>query len=167
MTLNLVLLVPLLWGFYKGFRRGLIVEIASILAIILGIYACSRFSDMVAGFLGAHLHSHISSLYLSVAAVIIVFIGVVIVVFFVAKRIQKLAETLFLGTANRILGAIFGTLKWALLLSFVLYFFSILNQKAGIVPLATLQHSWVYNHLVGFAPLVMPTLLKSKKILLI
>jgi membrane protein required for colicin V production len=160
MTVDIVLFVPLLWGLYKGFRKGFIVEIASILALILGVYACSKFSDVVAELLKAH--SHLSSLYLSVCSVIIVFLGVVILVFFLAKRIQKLAEALMLGIANRILGAIFGALKWALLISFILYFFDILNQRAGIVSQATLEHSVVYTYLIKLAPLVMPTLIKSK-----
>jgi membrane protein required for colicin V production len=167
MKLDVILLIPLAWGFYNGLRKGIIVELASILAIILGVYACSKFSDVVAGFLGTHIHSHVSSVYLSVCATVLVFIGVVILVFFLAKRIQKLAEKLLLGVANRILGALFGTLKWALLLSFVLYFFDILNQKAGIVSQASLQQSWVYTHLITLAPLVMPTLLKSKAMLMI
>ena len=167
MTADIILSIPLIWGAYKGMKKGLIVELASILAIILGVYACSKFSDVMAEFLGSHIHSQISSLYLSILSVILVFIGVLILVFFIAKRIQKLAEALFLGIANRILGAIFGIFKWALLLSFLLYFFDILNQKAGIVSQASLQHSWVYSHLIGLAPLVMPTLLKSKAKLLI
>jgi membrane protein required for colicin V production len=167
MTVDIILIIPLLWGAFKGFRKGLIVELASILAIILGVYACSQFSDLVAGFLGTHLHSHVSSLYLSIISVIILFLGVVILTFFIAKRIQKLAEALFLGIANRILGAIFGAFKWALLISFVLYFFDILNQKAGIVSQTSLEHSVVYGYLVKLAPLVMPTLIKSKAKLLI
>src|SRR5579872_7334759 len=117
MTVDIVLLVPILWGIYKGFRKGLIVELASILAIILGVWACSKFSDLVASFLGTYIHSEISSLYLSIISVIILFLGVVILVFFIAKRIQKLAEAIMLGIANRILGAIFGGFKWALLIS--------------------------------------------------
>lgn len=160
MTVNIVLLVPILWGIFKGFRKGLIVELASILAIILGVFACSKFSDVVADLLKAH--SHISALYLSVISVIIVFLGVVILVFFLAKRIQKLAEAIMLGAANRILGAIFGGLKWALLVSFILYFFDILNQRADIVSQTTLHEAIVYNNLIKLAPLVMPTLIKSK-----
>jgi len=166
-TTDIVLLIPLLWGLYRGLRKGIIVELASILAIILGVYACSKFSDMVADFLGTHIHSHVSSLYLSIGSVIIVFLGVVILVFFIAKRIKKLAEALFLGIADKILGALFGMFKWALLLSFILYFFDILNQKAGIVSSTSLEHSWVYMQLIKLAPLVMPTLLKSKARLLI
>ena len=167
MTANIILALPLLWGAYKGMRRGLIVELASILAILLGVYACSRFSDMMADFLGTHIHSHISTLYLSVCSVILVFLLVVLLVFFLAKRIQKLAEALFLGIANRLLGGIFGMFKWALLVSMVLYFFSILNEKAGIVSQTTLNQSWMYTNIEKLAPLVMPTLLKSRTKLLI
>jgi membrane protein required for colicin V production len=164
---DIVLLIPLLWGLYNGLRKGIIVEVSSILAIILGVYTCSKFSDLVADFLGTHIHSHVSSLYLSICAVIIVFVGVVIAVFFIAKSIQKLAKAIFLGIADRILGGLFGMLKWALLISFILYFFDILNQKAGIVSGVTLEHSWVYTQLLRLAPLVMPTLIKSKAKLLI
>lgn len=166
-TADIVLCIPLLWGFYKGFRKGLIVELASILAIILGIYACSRFSDMVASFIGDNLHTHLSSLYLSVIATVLVFIGILIVVFFLAKRLEKVAEALYLGFVNHLLGAIFGLLKWALLVSVLLYFFDILNTKAGIVSTASLQHSWLYSHLVQLAPCIMPALLKSKAKLLV
>jgi membrane protein required for colicin V production len=167
MVTNIILAIPIVWGFYKGFKKGLIVELASILAIILGVYACSKFSDTVANFLGSNLHTHISSLYLTVISVAIVFIGILILVSFLAKRIQKLAEALFLGIANRILGGIFGAFKWALLISMLLYLFDILNAKASFVSGEVLQQSWVYTHLVLLAPWVMPTLLKSKAKLMI
>jgi membrane protein required for colicin V production len=167
MVANIILAIPIIWGFYKGFKKGLIVELASILAIILGVYACSKFSDTVSNFLGSNLHTHISSLYLTVISVAIVFIGILILVFFLAKRIQKLAEALFLGIANRILGGIFGAFKWALLISMLLYLFDILNNKASFVGGEVLQQSWVYTHLVLLAPWVMPTLLKSKAKLMI
>jgi membrane protein required for colicin V production len=164
---NIILLIPLIWGFYRGFKKGLIVELASILAIILGIYACAKFSDVVANFLGTALHSDVSSLYISILADVLLFIGILIGVHFIAKAIQKLAETLLLGIPNRIFGGIFGALKWALLMSVLLYFFDILNTKADIIAEYKLQYSWMYNHLILIAPLVMPALIKTKARLLI
>lgn len=167
MIANIILAAPLIWGAYKGMRKGLIVELASVLAIILGVYACSRFSDLIADFMGAHFHNRISALYLSVGSVIIVFLAVLVLVFFIAKGIEKLAKTLLLGTVNRILGALFGLFKWALLVSVLLYFFDILNQKVGLVQPTTLNQCWMYVHLLPLAPAVMPALLKSKARLLI
>jgi membrane protein required for colicin V production len=167
MVLNIILLIPILWGAFKGFRKGLIVELASILAIILGVFVCCKFSDVLANYLGMKLHTHLSSLYLSIIAIAILFIGILILVFFLAKRIQKVAEALFLGWANRILGALFGAFKWALLLSMLLYLFDMLNAKAYLVGTDRLEQSWVYSHLVLLAPLVMPLLVKSKAKLLI
>jgi len=167
MTANIILLIPILWGAYHGVRKGLIVELASILAIILGIYGCAKFSDVVASFLGTELHSNMSSVYISIIADVVVFLGIVILVFFLAKRIEKVAQALLLGWANRLLGGIFGAFKWALMISVVLYFFDVLNARAGLVSAETLQHSVVYTHLVKLAPLVMPALIKSKSKLLI
>jgi len=162
MKLNIILIIPLIWGFYKGFKKGFIVELASILAIILGIFVCAKFSDVVASFLGTKLHSDNSFFYLSIVADILLFIGILILVNFLAKGIQKLAEKLFLGLPNKILGGLFGAFKWALLVSVLLYFFDIFNAKIGIVNAETLQQSWVYSHLVLLAPLVMPALVKTK-----
>ncbi|HWY99295.1 MAG TPA: CvpA family protein [Bacteroidia bacterium] len=162
MKLNIILIIPLVWGFYKGFKKGLIVELASILAIILGVFICAKFSDVVASFLGTKLHSNLSYFYLSIVADIIVFIGILILVNLLAKAIQKVAEKLFLGIANKLLGGLFGALKWALLISVLLYFFDILNAKTAIVSAEVLQQSWVYMHLVMIAPLIMPALVKSK-----
>jgi membrane protein required for colicin V production len=166
MTANIILLIPILWGFYKGFRKGLVVELASILAIILGIFACAKFSDVVASFLGTEVHS-MSSVYLSIIADVVVFLGIIILVFFLAKRIENVAKALLLGWANRLLGGIFGAFKWALLISVLLYFFDVLNSKADIVNAETLQRSFVYTHLVLLAPWIMPALIKSKSKLLI
>ena len=164
---NIILLIPLAWGFYKGFKKGLIVELASILAIILGIYLCAKFSDVVADFLGTELHSNVSSLYLSILADIVLFLGIFILVNLLGKSIQKVAEKLFLGLPNRILGGLFGAFKWALIISVLLYFFDILNTKADLVAEYKLQHSWMYTHLILLAPLIMPALIKTKAKLII
>ena len=167
MIANIILLIPIIWGFIKGFKKGLIVELASILGIILGIYICAKFSDLLADYLGAKLHSSASSLYLSVIADVILFLGVLLLVLFIAKRIQKLAEALLMGPFNKILGGLFGAFKWALVISVVLYFFDILNTKLMFVNDETLHKSIVYSYLIKLPPFVMPILVKSKAKLLI
>ncbi len=42
--LDIVLAIPLLWFTYKGFRNGLIIELASLAALILGIFIALHFS---------------------------------------------------------------------------------------------------------------------------
>jgi len=55
-TLDIILAVPLLYGLYKGFTRGLIVEIASLVGLVLGIYGGVHFSQKTAAVLGDHVN---------------------------------------------------------------------------------------------------------------
>ena len=41
--IDVFLVVPLLWGAYKGFKKGLIVEVFSLVALVLGIIAAVYF----------------------------------------------------------------------------------------------------------------------------
>jgi membrane protein required for colicin V production len=43
--LDLFLVLPLIYGAWRGFKKGLIIEIFTLLAIIVGIYVSVHFSD--------------------------------------------------------------------------------------------------------------------------
>ena len=49
--LDIILLIPLLWFGYNGYKKGLIIEIASLAAFILGLYFAFYFSDFTAEYL--------------------------------------------------------------------------------------------------------------------
>ena len=43
--IDVFVLIPLLWGAFKGFRNGLISEGGTVLAIIIGIWASVKFAS--------------------------------------------------------------------------------------------------------------------------
>ena len=49
--LDILIAIPLLWGAYKGYTKGLIIEAASLAALVIGVYGAYRFSDLTSGFL--------------------------------------------------------------------------------------------------------------------
>ena len=51
-TLDIIFLIPLLWFAYKGFVNGLVVELASLIALLLGVYLSFRFSVFVGDKIG-------------------------------------------------------------------------------------------------------------------
>ena len=52
-ALDVVLLAFLAFGLIRGFWRGLFVEIASLVALVAGVYGAFHFSDFAAKFLEA------------------------------------------------------------------------------------------------------------------
>ena len=127
---DLILVLPIIYGVYKGFRRGLVLEFTSLLALVLGIYGASIFSKMTFEYLSNWLD--IESSYLSVASYAITFISIVIIVSLGGKLLTLLLKMVALGFINRMMGAIFGGIKVLLILSIFISFFST-NSSSPLV----------------------------------
>ena len=56
--LDIIIAIPLVYGAYKGFRNGFIMEIFTILALFVGLYAAFTFSDQLTGMFVDTQHEH-------------------------------------------------------------------------------------------------------------
>jgi len=113
MTINLLdilILIPLLLWAYQGYKKGFIISLASLAALILGLYFAFFFSDFTAGKLTEYFT--ISNEYLAIIAFIVTFVVVVIAVILVGNILQKFIDILLLGFLNKTAGAVFGILKF-------------------------------------------------------
>ena len=45
---DIIFVIPLLWGAYKGFSKGFVLEIASFVALGLGVWGGLKFSYLSA-----------------------------------------------------------------------------------------------------------------------
>ena len=108
-TFDIVLLVFLLFGFIRGLMKGLFVELASLIALIAGVYGALHFSYFVGGFLESRVDWE--EKYIAIVAFAITFIAIVIVIAMLGKLFTKMADFAALGFLNKLLGGIFGVLK--------------------------------------------------------
>jgi len=129
--IDFILAVPLLWGAFIGFKKGFVLELASLVALILGVFGALKFSDFTAQKLTQYID--ISSNYLGLISFLVTFMLIVFGVFLFAKMLDKALKLVALGLVNRLLGLVFGFFKYALILSFLLYFFENINRKFEIV----------------------------------
>jgi len=142
----------LVFALYKGFKNGLITELASIVALVLGLYGAIMFSDLTAGYLKQYLNSS----YIGLISFLLTFILIVIAVHFVAKLINKLLEAVALGFINRILGAMFSVLKYAFIVSVLL---AVLNGvSSGVMPEKTKKSSLLYGPVSNLSLQIFPYL---------
>jgi membrane protein required for colicin V production len=137
-----------------GFKKGLIVELASLAALILGIWGAIKFSHITSIFLIDKFDWHWD--HLNTVSFIITFIIIIILVHFVAKIVTKLVETVMLGFVNKLAGLVFGLLKGALILSVILLFFDNINESVGIISKETKEASRMYEPLKNLAPEIFP-----------
>ena len=129
--IDVILALPLIWGAFIGFKKGLILELASFVGLILGIYGAIKFSDFTAQQLTKYVE--VSAEWLGLISFILTFIGIVVSVFLLAKLLDKTLKLVALGFVNRLLGLLFGSLKYLLIVSTLIYFFENLNTKFEFV----------------------------------
>jgi membrane protein required for colicin V production len=108
-TIDIIILIPLIYFAYKGFVNGLIYEVASILALVAGVYLSMNFSYITQDYIQKDLN--FQSEYISIISFVITFILVVLCVHIVAKFMTKIIKLVALGPFNNIGGAIFGAFK--------------------------------------------------------
>ena len=142
-SLDYILLIPLLYGLYRGFTKGLIVELASLLALTLGIYGALHFSSLTFEFLGDYVE--INTAYLQLASYALTFLIIVILISLTGKILTMLIKLVALGFINRMMGAIFGGIKLLLILSVFILFFDRFNKQFGMVKDEVLNASIMYN----------------------
>ena len=69
--LDIIIGILLVWGLYKGLKNGLFVELASLIALIAGIYGAIHFSYITGDYLAEQFDW--SDQYLKIAAFLITF----------------------------------------------------------------------------------------------
>ncbi|MFD2563706.1 CvpA family protein [Aquimarina rubra] len=158
--IDIILGILLLWGLIKGFSKGLFVSLASLVALIAGIYIAVHFSHLVGGYLEQYVNWGDGAMKLTAFA--ITFIIVVILISLAGKLLTKIADFASLGVLNKLLGAAFGVLKFAFIASVVIIFIDAGNRSLGIIKQETLDSSILYSPVKKLAPMVLPNILKSE-----
>jgi membrane protein required for colicin V production len=155
---DIIITVILVFGFIRGIMKGLFVEVASLVALVAGVYGAIHFSY----FVGDYLHTKVSweEKYITLASFAVTFALIVLGISLLGKLFTKLADFAYLGWINKILGGVFGALKLALILSVVLMVFDKFNNTIPFVDKETKDTSILYEPVRKLAPMLFPNLIK-------
>lgn len=152
--IDLVFSLLLIIAAIQGFRNGFIIELASLAALILGIWGGIKFSDITAVFITKH--TGYQSEHLSVIAFVITFIIIIILVHMMGKMLDNVVKAIFLGFLNRLAGIIFGVLKAAVILSIFLLLFDNVDENVHILPAKQKAESRIYLPMKQLVPTLFP-----------
>jgi membrane protein required for colicin V production len=158
--IDIVLGALLLFGLIRGAMKGLFVEVASLVALVLGVYGAIHFSYFAAEFLESKVDWNEKTI--NIIAFAITFVIIVLVISLAGKALTKLADFAALGIINKLAGGVFGVLKIGLILSILLIVFNKLNNTLPFMEQDDLEESILYKPVKSIAPLIFPTLIKSE-----
>lgn len=156
---DIIIAVLLIFAFVRGFMKGLFVEVASLLALILGVYGAIHFSY----FAGDILEEYVDwdENYITLTAFAVTFIAIVIAISSLGKVFTKMADFAALGLLNKVMGGVFALLKSVLILSVIFVFLSRVNTKIPFIEKETLDESILYKPVKDIVPSVFPSLIRE------
>lgn len=160
-VLDIILGALLLFGLVRGFMKGLFVEVASLVALIAGVYGAIHFSSFTANFLMDRTEWNEKTINL--AAFAITFVVIIIAISLAGKALTKLADFAALGILNKLLGGVFGALKIGLILSVLLIVFSKMNSVIPFVGDEDIEESVLYKPVKSLAPIIFPNIIKAEE----
>lgn len=158
---DIVLGLILLYGLVRGFFRGFFAELASLIGFVLGIYIAVYFSHYLSDYLVERVSWNMR--FVTLASFAITFIMVVFVISLAGNFLTKIAGFAALGFLNKLIGAAFGFVKVAFIVSVVMMFFSSTNENVNFVEEETLENSLLYAPIRTIAPILIPAILREAK----
>ncbi len=158
--IDIILGSLLLFGLIRGAMKGLFVEVASLVALVLGVYGAIHFSGFAAEVLESKVDWNEKTI--NIVAFAITFVIIVLLISLAGKALTKLADFAALGIVNKLAGGVFGALKIGLILSVLLIVFNKLNSTLPFMEKEDLEESILYKPVKSLAPMIFPNLIKSE-----
>ncbi len=130
--LDIIIFLPLIYGIVRGFSKGFVIEVATLAALVLGIYGALKFSSITSEFLMEQFD--LSGRYLPIISFAITFVLIVVAINLLGKLLDKLMKAVSLGFINRLLGSAMGFLKLAVVTGLLVVLAHKADEKFNFIP---------------------------------
>lgn len=142
-SLDIVLTICLIPAVISGLRKGFIVQVTSIIAVVLGVWLSYEFSGMLSDKISLWFNAgtNISRL-ISFTSILVISI---VLLSMLGRVVDGLVKIILLGWLNRLLGVIFAILKYTLVAGLLIYLFDKVNGSGKIVAQSYLDGSVLYG----------------------
>lgn len=149
----ILLVASLAWGY----KRGIVVQLGSLLSFVVAIAACRIMGDAASNAIFSMMdgedpsQSSMNMLMARCMGHIFVFLAAWLAVWLIARTIKFFAKAVHMGFIDSLGGALFMVFKTGMVISFIISFAKVLAPGCG---LAT-GDGPVLKALSGFAPLIL------------
>ena len=161
-VIDVVAFIILTYGVLRGLNKGFIIEISGILAFALGLIGAFKFSN-----LGSKIFSNLvdwNPKAIQLVCFIALFLVITYLISLMAKMITKTLKFIALGWLNRIFGALFGFIKWSVIISALFIVINEINTLVTVFPDSIFENSKIYPFLADFGSFLFDWVTESKVI---
>lgn len=153
--LDILIIAVFIASAVMGFRKGLIGQIGSVAAIIIGILACRMFGPQVTDMImpGGDQETNSMPHY---CATIMAYAGVYIVAYYaviiVARMLRTVTHTLLLGPLDSIGGAVVSVIKWFMAVSVAFNLYMAIFPSSDLASKSNLDNGRPVKWIIELAP---------------
>lgn len=141
--IDLFIIAALIWGGWKGFKKGFIYELFMFLALFMGLYAGIHFTDFIVERMVEK--TDVQESYVPILVFALIFLAVGAMVYFAGKALEKMIKIVRLSLINKLLGLFFGVLKFAFFSGAVIMLIEAYDKRKDIISEDTKSGSLLYN----------------------
>lgn len=146
MFIDFIFCILLVLAILKGYSRGLIVAVFSLVAFFIGLVAAIKLSASVAVWLKDK--SGTETTWMPFIAFVLVMIGVMLLVRFGANLVEKAVQFVMFGWLNKLGGIVFYTVLYITFFSIVLFY----ATNLGLLTEETIKSSKTYSYVAPWGP---------------
>lgn len=154
--LDIILLIPLVYGLIQGIRHGIVKELSTFLALLVAIFVAKGWAQELSIIVNSILE--IKMEVSVVIAYILIFIVVFILAALLANLCTKLLKAIMLNGVNRFFGSLFGILKYAFAISLIINVLLLAKPVFNIEKYKVVQSSVCYRPLQKIIPVILPAI---------
>ena len=137
--LDILLAIPLLFLIFMGWKKGLVREIATLAGVLVGVWASTHLSQLVAPLLGLEGESAV------LIAFIVTFLVALVLTYLLGRCVEGLMKAAKLSILNRLAGALLGAAEALCVLAVLLNFLVMVDSNEAILKKEVKEKSVLYK----------------------
>ena len=146
MLLDIIFAVIIVLAILKGYQKGLVVGLFSLVTVIVGLAAAMKLSTVVAGYIGKAVK--VSDQWLPIISFAVVFFIILLLIRLGARAIEKTVELVMLGWVNKVAGVIFFAAIYTTVFSVLLFY----TEQMKLIQPETIKTSVTYSFVQPWGP---------------
>lgn len=150
--IDVVVAVVFVYAAWKGWRRGLILQLFSLVALFIGIWLAAQYGQTVGELM------QVEERFTFVAGFLVVMLAALLLVAVAGRMVRRLFHFVGFGTPDSMMGAVVAVVKYMLLLSVAFSMFDTLNVDYSLLDKPTVESSRSYRPVMGLSDKIFPSI---------
>lgn len=147
---DIIVYIALAWAIFNGWRKGFLLQMLSLVAIVAAIYLSTEYGQMLGSMLGMEAPTA------SIAGFIIIFLAALLGITILAHMMRAVFRFAGLGVADVLLGILLSVVKVGLIVAVLFAWFDSVNKDYEWASKQTIEESRWYKPIAQVVDKVTP-----------